>query len=276
MANFAPLKQYMLRHLGSLIARYGVVGPFADLGTGSGDVARWLAERGWRGIAVEGSPRAAAVASTTLRPCPTVELIIGPIETLAAARTGFGLVLLWDVIEHLPNDADTVRLAANMLQPGGHLCITVPSHPREWRWDDEFYGHLRRYEPSALDTLVRSAGLEVLEMRDLTFPVFWIMRRIYTRLKNPPRIAPLADATLDSALQSSWEMGILSNIAAWPVWWRPLFSVSDLAGNPERGHELIALARKPVDAMDSRQPKPGHCHTPDPEPHRRQQGPPPE
>jgi hypothetical protein len=86
MANFAPLKQYMLRHLGSLIARYGVVGPFADLGTGSGDVARWLAERGWRGIAVEGSPRAAAVASTTLRPCPSVELIIGPIETLAAAR----------------------------------------------------------------------------------------------------------------------------------------------------------------------------------------------
>src|SRR4029077_5431821 len=58
MANFPPLKRYVLRMIDQMIEKYSLRGPFLDAGCGVGDVAAHIARRGWEGLAV-GSPRAA-------------------------------------------------------------------------------------------------------------------------------------------------------------------------------------------------------------------------
>jgi len=52
---------------------------------------------------------------------------------------------LFDVLEHIKNDQQVLRKLSSLLVKGGFLVMAVPSNPDEWSWDDDFYGHFRRY-----------------------------------------------------------------------------------------------------------------------------------
>ncbi|MBK6806020.1 MAG: hypothetical protein IPG84_14805 [Betaproteobacteria bacterium] len=100
------------------------------------------------------------------------------------------------------------------MSPGGRLLLAVPSNPREWRWDDDFYGHVRRYTVEDLRTRLEEAGLEAVTFEDFTFPVYWAMRRAYTRLKRaPPPPADAHAATMASATRNAWDLSFVSRIA---------------------------------------------------------------
>jgi 2-polyprenyl-3-methyl-5-hydroxy-6-metoxy-1,4-benzoquinol methylase len=38
----------------------------------------------------------------------------------------FDLIVLWEILEHVPNHLDLIEIAERMLMPHGHICITVP------------------------------------------------------------------------------------------------------------------------------------------------------
>jgi SAM-dependent methyltransferase len=68
------------------------------------------------------------------------------------------VVLLLDVVEHLP--APEAFLADCVLHfPSlSRLILTVPARPELWSNYDDFYGHVRRYDRGALETLIRPVG----------------------------------------------------------------------------------------------------------------------
>src|SRR5205085_10227875 len=107
---------------------------------------------------------------------------------LAQVQGCFETIFLWDVLEHIEDDIGAVRRISALLAPGGRLLIAVPSNPREWRWDDLFYGHFRRYTVDDLSARLEQAGMTPVLFWDFTFPVFWLLRRLYTLLKRPPRV----------------------------------------------------------------------------------------
>lgn len=243
MASFPPLKTYMLSLLDELIERHGLNGPFLDFGSGTGDVAAHVARRGWEGIAVDTSETARALTAAALRPFPRVrvssEIDGGPYAT----------ALMMDVLEHVPDDRAALAEVAARQGADGFLVITVPTNERrEWRWDDDFYGHLRRYEPGALSDILGAAGYRVLEVWDATFPVFWLMRRGYTAIKRRPVLRGSAsERTAASASGQAWELGLISSLLSFPTppVWRPIFALQRLFRNhPRAGHEAMVLARR--------------------------------
>jgi len=246
VANFVPLKQYMLYCLDRFVERYGMSGPFLEIGCGAGDVSAHLAQRGWSGVAIDASDEAIAAATRRLQAWPGVAVRR---QTLATLAGEYPSIVMWDVLEHIDDDRRALARVAALLRPGGHVLIAVPSHPVEWRWDDEFYGHYRRYTVANLTAKLVEAGLTPLEFRDFTFPAYWAMRRVYTRLKRPP--APAADrdaATRVSALRNAWDLPLLSSLLdrSAPLW-RPFHAVQHrLFGAAHRGHEFFVLARRPV------------------------------
>jgi SAM-dependent methyltransferase len=247
MANFLPLKQHMFYCLERFIERYGMRGPFLEVGCGAGDVSEHLARKGWHGLAIDASPAAVERARVRLDRYADVTL---ERRELADVRGRFASVLMWDVLEHIDDDDAALRAVAALLEPGGHLLLAVPSNPREWRWDDDFYGHFRRYTTEGIGTKLATAGLEPVVSWDFTFPWFWAMRRVYTRVKRPPAMASSKrDATMDSALHSAWEAGALSKVLdrTAPLW-APLHRIQfALFRNATRqGHEMFVLARKPA------------------------------
>ena len=246
MANFVPLKNYMLYCLDRFIGQHGLVGPFLEVGCGTGDVSAHLARQGWQGLAIDFSDGAISAARAKLAPFPGVGVRR---QSLVDVTGTWNTIILWDVLEHIEDDAQELRIIERLMNPGARLLIAVPSNPREWRWDDDFYGHCRRYTVDGLRDRLTRAGLEPLAFWDFTFPVFWAMRRVYTRLKRPASIVEDKEAaTKASATRNAWDVPFVSRLldrtgALWsPVYWLQFRLFRNATA---RGHEFFALARKP-------------------------------
>ena len=73
----------------------------------------------------------------------------------------FDLVTLLDVLEHIEDDAASLRTLASLLAPGGHLLLTVPAFPFLWGPHDEAHHHHRRYRAAGLRAVIEGAGLKL-------------------------------------------------------------------------------------------------------------------
>ena len=91
----------------------------------------------------------------------------GPLETiLPAAR--FDLLIMNQVLEHLPRPSQTLREARRVLRPGGLLYLTVPNYgSMESRlfgkdWDAlKIPEHLHHYTRATLLRLLDDSGFEI-------------------------------------------------------------------------------------------------------------------
>jgi SAM-dependent methyltransferase len=188
MANFQPFKSYILFVMDEWIQKYNIQGPFLDAGCGIGDVSLHLAIKGWQGDAIDISTQSLKIAQTLLQPYPEISVEQKSIDFDPSKK--FNFILLLDVLEHLPDDKSVLMAAARMGFTNAYTMITVPSNPdREWRWDDEVYGHLRRYKPNEIEDIICSSGFEVMEMWEISYPLFWFLRRLYTLILSQPTLS---------------------------------------------------------------------------------------
>ena len=73
----------------------------------------------------------------------------------------FDLVAALDVIEHVDEDAASVKAMAGLLKPGGYMVTTVPAYSWMWSRHDQLHHHKRRYGLAAYRKLFDAAGLSV-------------------------------------------------------------------------------------------------------------------
>ena len=57
----------------------------------------------------------------------------------------FALIGMFDVLEHIPEELETLVALREALAPGGRLMLTVPAHQYLWSYFDEAAQHCRRY-----------------------------------------------------------------------------------------------------------------------------------
>ena len=70
----------------------------------------------------------------------------------------FDLVVLFDVLEHLDDDAAALSAVAARLKGDGWLMVTVPAYNFLWSRRDELHHHKRRYTAGALRDIALQAG----------------------------------------------------------------------------------------------------------------------
>jgi SAM-dependent methyltransferase len=247
MANFIPLKNHMLFCMDRLSERYPIRSPFLDVGCGMGDVSLHLAKKGLAGKAIDLMAIACRGAENNLFLYPNVQI---EQKSLFDERAVYRTVLMFDILEHLKNDVSALQKAHSLLDRDGLLILSVPCNPHEWRWDDDYYGHIHRYSLKELSGKLRKAGLSPATIWDTTFPWFWAMRRIYTRIKSPPsdqiRLSA-EERTVRSSFSNAWQIPSLSDwLSSSNRIWR-LLSKVQYAGFRQfvrRGFEWIIAARK--------------------------------
>jgi len=241
------MKEYMFSLLDDLIAKYKLRPPFLDAGCGIGDVVLYLAQKGWYGKAIDFSPEAIAIAKQNLKQFSeiTVEK-----KDIFSERGTYSTIILWDTLEHTENDRELLSILNQNLttqEGGGFLILSVPTNKKEWRWDDEFYGHQRRYEPEEIKDLLSQTGYLVREYWDFTFPIFWIMRRLYTWIlkdKTLKRDQKPEELTRKSTLNDAWDIGWMTQIVNWKIWWKPVFFLQRNFKKTTLGHEALILAQR--------------------------------
>lgn len=243
MANFTPLKIYMLMLLDDMIDRHNLKPPFLDVGCGRGDVSLFLARKEWHGMTIDTSYEAYLQAEKDLCRYNNVKVENTSIYEISGQ---YNTIILWDVLEHEQDDKRMLQKISTLTSSRGWLCLSVPTTRKEWRWDDEFYGHYRRYDKAELKEKLLSCGFKMVEYSDFTFPVFWLMRRLYTRLKKGK--VPVSEdkeiLTRRSTLHNAWEIGGLEKIVQRLIPWRAVYILNRLFRNLSLGHESLILCQK--------------------------------
>jgi SAM-dependent methyltransferase len=84
----------------------------------------------------------------------------------------FDIVTLFDVIEHVDDDAGMLAEARGALVPQGHVVVTVPAGPNLWTTYDEVIGHKRRYTRATLAAALEKARFDVRSIRYFNAALF--------------------------------------------------------------------------------------------------------
>jgi SAM-dependent methyltransferase len=87
----------------------------------------------------------------------------------------FDLVCAFEVLEHIEDDAGALAQWAGLIRPGGWLLLSVPAHQSRFGPWDEFVGHFRRYDPSAISGLLARAGFTDVSARLYGFPLGYLL-----------------------------------------------------------------------------------------------------
>jgi len=101
----------------------------------------------------------------------------------------FDVLAMCDVLEHVEDDRGAMQWAANHLNPGGILVITVPAFQFLWTEQDDAVHHFRRYSPEQLADLV-PADLELLHVtcfNSLLFAPIAAVRAVMNQLPRGDR-----------------------------------------------------------------------------------------
>jgi SAM-dependent methyltransferase len=167
-----------------------------EIGCGSGGNLPLLARHG-RVDALDTDETALGYARA--RGCAEVRAGSLP-HDLPYAPESFDLVVMLDVLEHVDDDAASLRAARGLLKPGGAALVTVPAHRFLWSAHDDAHDHRRRYGRDELRDLARGARLSIRYLSHFNAALFLPIAavRLLTRggagstgLQVPP--APLND-----------------------------------------------------------------------------------
>jgi SAM-dependent methyltransferase len=87
----------------------------------------------------------------------------------------FDLIVMTDVLEHLDDQAGTLRALHARSRPGGWLLMTVPAMAWLWSDHDVTHHHQRRYRAGELRALVSASGFDVSYLSYYNFLLFPII-----------------------------------------------------------------------------------------------------
>ena len=159
---------------------------FLEVGCGTGFVLAGISAANPR-LAIHASEVSSAGLAYAAQRVPRAVLF--QMDARAVPYAGhFDIIGLFDVLEHIENDALVLAQAHRALRGGGGLMITVPQHPFLWSRYDEHAHHVRRYTARDLRAKVIAAGFRIVMMTSfvsLLLPLMMLSRFL--------RRAPAAD-----------------------------------------------------------------------------------
>jgi SAM-dependent methyltransferase len=152
-----------------------------DIGCGTGGLLEFL---GVSGVPLAGACDAYPESLAFVRRRLAVPLLLVDEGRLPPLASGYSLLSLFDVLEHIDDDVGTLRHVFEVLEPGGILVLTVPAHPFLFDEMDEIALHRRRYGRSDLGRKLRVAGFEIRRLVHFMAPLVplvplrWLVRAL--------------------------------------------------------------------------------------------------
>lgn len=191
-------RSFWFRHrnrcIASVVSHFAPQGVLLDIGGGNGYVAQGLIEAGITCAVLEpGIDGALAARARGVEP-----VICARLEDLGMAPATAAAAGMFDVLEHIEDEAAALQQVHALLRPGGLLFLTVPAYAFLHSADDVAAGHFRRYTLRSLTRTVTGSGfrLEYATYLFAPLPPFVLLLRTLPSLLGLRRPA-------DAELQTS-------------------------------------------------------------------------
>jgi SAM-dependent methyltransferase len=134
-----------------------------EVGSGTGVMTRYLATRE-RVVATDVDPGYVDLLRRTFADNPQVEVRRADAARLSGdglASGTFDTVVCSNVLEHVADDAGSLRAMRGLLAPGGRVVLIVPALHQLYGSIDRAIGHYRRYTRGEIGGKLEQAGLTV-------------------------------------------------------------------------------------------------------------------
>jgi SAM-dependent methyltransferase len=183
---------YGLKKRRRAVEKFKPGGRLLEIGCAQG-LFLWTMQRrrGWEVYGVEPSTAAGAVAREEFH----LDVFQGTLEEAGFPSLFFDAVVLWDVLEHVPDPQATLREIRRLLSPEGVLILRVPLLGS---WDQRLFGpywagwdaprHLTTFSRETLTRMLLSTGFRVEEFFCFSggYPAFTLSLRFWARAHLPP------------------------------------------------------------------------------------------
>jgi 2-polyprenyl-3-methyl-5-hydroxy-6-metoxy-1,4-benzoquinol methylase len=123
-------------------------------------------------------------------------IFVAPFDERFDPGRRYSLILMLDVLEHLPNPVGAVSHVLSLLEPKGVFLATVPAFMALWTRHDDLNHHFTRYTARSFRSVADAAGLKITAAR---YFFHWLAAaKIATRLSEKvvsgapdvPRVPP--------------------------------------------------------------------------------------
>jgi SAM-dependent methyltransferase len=148
------------------VERHVARGALLDLGCWVGFLLAEARDRGWQVSGVEPSEFASAYARERLG----LDVVTAELLGAQVPPGPFDAVVLGDVIEHLPRPGEALERIADLLPPGGVVCMMLPDAGSRVarvlgaRWWSVIPTHVQYFTRTSMVTLLARRGYETLEI----------------------------------------------------------------------------------------------------------------
>lgn len=247
----APAPRYLMRL--ALLERMIEAAPrdlrhFLEIGPGLGDVSAYVASRfpSAQGTLVEFSEKGASLLNERFVSDNRVNVLCTDFQK-HPFTSRFGLIMAFEVLEHIEDDVATLGKISQLLEPGGVFLFSAPSLMRKWQQCDEYAGHYRRYERDEIMRKFPAAGLQVEALWSFGFPVtelLYPLRQVYYSLqrhRNPDQTKE--GATKKSGIERPLTPSFLKAVI--PHLLSPFFLLQEKVKKTDLGDGFLVIARKP-------------------------------
>ena len=218
-------RRLILRMLDGITASSRVL----DIGSGTGDLAASL-RAAYPSTELLGLELSRTGVELARRRVPDAAFLQADLTRAAPPPAQYGSwathAVCSEVLEHVDDPVAVMTNCRTYLAPDCLLVITVPGGPMTEY--DRHIGHRRHFDPSALTSILREAGFEVLESNGAGYPLFNVYRLLMRALGA--RLISVASSSKPSAVSRS-------AMRAFAVGLRVNTRLS------QRGWQIIAVAR---------------------------------
>lgn len=174
-------------------------GPVLDVGGGYGPYKDLLSRLGQPYEILEVDPGNPYLA----RPVQS-QVVIGDVHRLPVRDASYGVVSLFQVLEHLYDPFTAMAECGRALRPGGLCLITVPFHQHVHGWPSDYF----RYTPQGLRSILDRGGLDILSIRPMGGPMLVAYHAVEGRFRLYER--PFRRLLIGIPL--AWVCGLLDSL----------------------------------------------------------------
>lgn len=214
-----------------------------EVGCGCGDLLHVLEHKGYTGLGIDISEDALAVAIAGFS-SQRIKVACSTPEDLSEK---FDIVIASEVMEHYQDDALFLSQLRDCLRDGGQVLLTVPAHMKDWGPNDDFCGHIRRYERKGLHAALQAAGFDDIVIYSYGVPICNVMKPLYDfaiRSEASPTAAQMEKTTESGGMWLMKGAGRIFRILFNDVTMYPLYISQRLFYDTDLGKGYFAAARK--------------------------------
>ncbi len=157
---------------------YSMIKPYLgnqimEVGAGIGTISEKILEDNLPLTAIEPNKNCQRFLKQKFANDPNFKLLPSTIEELApdkGQKGKFNTIICLNVLEHIQQDQNVIKLLFDFLEENGYLILIVPAVPWAFGSIDKSVGHYRRYSKKGLRSLFSSTDFIIEKMHYYNLP----------------------------------------------------------------------------------------------------------